>query len=69
VIGVTEKSGRGTARQTIRIDTKTWDAFGALATRMGTDRSSLIREYVDWMLREPDAKAPRRPGADEVVTD
>ena len=63
--GVTKRVGRGTARQTIRIDQEIWDEFETLATRMGTDRSSLIRNYVLWMLRHEKGQTPRRPGVEE----
>ncbi len=65
---MTGKVGKGTARQTVRIDHQMWDDFGALADSLGTDRSVLIREFIAWMLDQPNAKMPsrssRRDGVD-----
>lgn len=55
---VTGKSGRGTARQTIRVDEPLWERFGGIAE---PDRSTVLREFIRWYLREPGAKAPKRP--------
>lgn len=62
---VTVRSGRGTARQTIRVDTDLWDRFGAAAEQAGTDRSEALRAFIRWYLREPGARMPKRPAADE----
>lgn len=58
VADVTARSGRGTARQTIRVDESLWQRFGALAD---PDRSTVLREFIRWYVGEPDAKAPKRP--------
>lgn len=59
---VTGKSGRGTARQTIRIDEALWRQFDAARTRADKkDRSEVIREFIRWYVREPGAKLPKRP--------
>ncbi|WP_033438402.1 hypothetical protein [Saccharothrix sp. NRRL B-16314] len=60
---MTVRSGRGTARQTIRVDTDLWDRFGAAAEQSDTDRSEAVRAFIRWYLREPGAKMPRRPDA------
>ena len=62
---VTGRSGRGTARQTIRVDDALWTRFGVVATRQDTDRSALLREFIAWYLRVPAAKLPKRPDATE----
>lgn len=31
---------------------------------MGTERASLIREFIAWYLRQPDAELPERPDRD-----
>lgn len=48
-----------TPRQ-MRIDKDTWEDFNTAAKLLGTDRSTLVREYILWMLRRPNAKAPAR---------
>lgn len=45
----------------------TWYDFDAAAKAMGTERAAVIRELIDWYIREPGAKLPDRP-AREVVT-
>lgn len=58
---VTSKSGRGTARQTIRVDEDTWEKFGTRSQAAGTDRSTVLREFIRWYNREPGTRAPKRP--------
>jgi hypothetical protein len=67
VTAVTKKVGKGTARQTIRVETEVWEDFGATADRLGSDRSALIREYILWAIRREGASPPRRPGPDEIA--
>ena len=55
---MTGRSGRGTARQTIRVDETLWERFGELAE---PDRSAVLREFIRWYVGEPDAQAPKRP--------
>lgn len=61
--GVTGRTGRGTARQTVRIDEADWDLLGETSARLGTDRSAVIRAFVDWYNRKPEAELPERPAA------
>lgn len=56
---VTGRSGRGTARQTIRVDEDLWGRFGAIAE---PDRSTVLRDFIAWYVRESGAKMPQRPG-------
>jgi hypothetical protein len=58
---VTGKSGRGTARQTIRVDEALWEQFGERAASVDNDRSALLRDFMRWFVREPGAKMPKRP--------
>ena len=53
--------GRGTPLACIRVPEQTWKQFAEVARANGTDRSALIRNFIDWYLRHPDAKAPKRP--------
>lgn len=39
----------------------TWYDFDAGAKSMGTERAAVIRELIDWYIREPGAKLPPRP--------
>lgn len=58
------QSGRGTDRQTFRLPADDWDAFAKACAAMGTDRSAYLRATVEWVLRKPGVKAPRRPAHD-----
>lgn len=51
------------ARQ-IRIGDE-WYDFDAAAKSQGTERATLIREFIAWYLRKPGAKPPKRPEVDE----
>lgn len=46
--------------QRFRLDTPEWQAFGDAAPP-GTDRSTLLREFIAWYLRRPGATLPKRP--------
>lgn len=58
---VTGKSGRGTARQTIRVPEDLWDRFDEATKQVGTDRSNWIRDAIRWCVGDLDAP-PGRPG-------
>jgi hypothetical protein len=61
--GVTGRVGRGTARQTIRIDEADWELLRVRTAEAGTDRSAVIRAFVDWYNGKPEAELPQRPDA------
>ncbi|MEH0657719.1 hypothetical protein QA860_08230 [Streptomyces stelliscabiei] len=54
------------ARQ-IRIG-DTWYDFDAAAKAMDTERAAVIRQLIDWYIREPGAKLPDRPDRSVVET-
>jgi hypothetical protein len=56
-----------TPRQ-MRIDDETWADFDEAAKMLGTDKSSLVREYIRWMLRRPGTKTPPRLTPDQAAT-
>jgi hypothetical protein len=60
---VTGRVGRGTARQTVRIDEADWEQLGARTADAGTDRSAVIRAFVDWYNGKAGAELPERPAA------
>ncbi|MBZ6252190.1 hypothetical protein KVH27_27980 [Streptomyces olivaceus] len=41
-----------------------WYEFDAAAKAMGTERATLVREFIAWYLREPGAELPERPARD-----
>jgi hypothetical protein len=57
---VTGRSGRGTARQTVRIPEDLWDELGTVAPE-NVSRSEVIRAFIEWYVRRPGAKLPKRP--------
>lgn len=52
---------RGTPKQTIRIEPDLWRRFGDVAG----DRALLLRAFIRWYVREPDAKMPQRPAGED----
>lgn len=46
----------------------TWYDFDAAAKAMGTERAAVIRDLIDWYIREPGAKLPPRPDRNVVET-
>lgn len=44
-----------------------WYDFDAAAKAMGTERAAVIRDLIDWYIREPGAKLPDRPDRDIVL--
>jgi metal-responsive CopG/Arc/MetJ family transcriptional regulator len=67
---MTGRSGRGTARQTVRVDEALWKRFGDARERAGAkDRSAVIREFIRWYVRDRDEQGrpvpmPKRPDAE-----
>lgn len=48
-------------KQAIRLSKEKWDRLGAAADTIDADRSEVIRQLVDWFLRERGAVLPERP--------
>lgn len=44
-----------------------WYDFDAAAKAMDTERAAVIRDLIDWYLREPGAKLPDRPDRAVVI--
>ncbi|MGW6557923.1 hypothetical protein [Streptomyces hydrogenans] len=55
-----EKKSHTPPRQ-IRILDEDWSDFAAAADEVGSDRATLVREFIRWYLRRPGAKLPSRP--------
>ena len=51
---------RGADNITVRMAHDLWESFGEVVD----NRSTVLREFVRWYVREPGAKMPRRPEAD-----
>jgi hypothetical protein len=49
----------GSTNRAFRLpDVGLWERFGELAE---PDRSEVLRQFIRWYVRAPDAKLPRRP--------
>lgn len=59
-----ETEWKRTPHRSIRLEKDLWDRLDGAAKANGYDRSGLIRQFVRWYLREPNARLPQRPGAD-----
>lgn len=51
---------KGNPRRTVRVDDPTWTEFGKAAEKLGSERATMLRDYIDWVLGKPDAKPPRQ---------
>ena len=47
----------------VKIDPELWDEFGRAATAEGTDRSTLVEQWVQWHLHKRGARAPQQAPA------
>jgi hypothetical protein len=45
------------------IDDQLWSDFEQAAARLGTDRSDILRRYIEWVVGRPGAQLPDRPEA------
>jgi hypothetical protein len=52
-----------TPKRGIRIPDDTWLPAMAQAKEQSTSAGELCREFLDWWLRKPGAKLPKRPDA------
>jgi predicted DNA-binding protein len=52
---------RGTPKVTLRLPEEMWRRFGEVAAAAGVDRATLLRAWIAWYIRDPEAKAPQRP--------
>ncbi len=48
-------------QQTTRVSQEKWDRLSRAADAAGTDRSTVIRQLIDWYLRERGGVLPERP--------
>lgn len=53
--------GYETPLQRIRVDEPLWKDFGAASTSVGSDRSKVIRQFMEWFAGHPGAELPERP--------
>lgn len=51
----------GTQHRSVRISDEDWSDFDVAAKSLGSDRGTVIKEFIRWYLRRPKAKMPQRP--------
>lgn len=54
-----------TQHRSIRIPDDTWLPAMSQAKAQDTSAGELCREFLDWWLRKPGAKLPKRPAAEQ----
>ena len=58
----TRARGEGkTPVRNLRAEDDLWGSFGAACAAAGIDRSTALRDFMRWYMREPGAKLPKRP--------
>ena len=57
-------TAKGTSIQNIRVDRELWADAKAAAEEQGTDRSAVVRAFLEWYVGRPGARLPERPGGD-----
>ncbi len=56
------KYGEGkTPIRTLRAENHEWGPFGEAAKRAGSDRTTVLRQFMRWYSGEPGAELPTRP--------
>jgi hypothetical protein len=51
----------GTQHRSVRISDEDWTDLEAATGRHGSDRGTVIKQFIRWYLRRPGAKLPQRP--------
>jgi hypothetical protein len=51
----------GTQHRSVRVSDEDWADLADVTTGIGTDRGTVIKQFIRWYLRRPGAKLPERP--------
>ena len=51
----------GTQHRSVRISDEDWRDLETATGALGSDRATVIKEFIHWYLRRPRAKLPVRP--------
>ena len=51
----------GTQHRSVRISDEDWRDLETVTKSVGSDRATVIKEFIGWYLRHPKAKLPVRP--------
>jgi len=60
---------RNKLRGVRNVDDDLWADFGDATARADSDRSAVIRRFMEWYVRRPGAEHPRRPAEPERTDD
>lgn len=53
----------GTQHRSVRVSNEDWADLLTAARRLGSDRGTVIKQFIRWYLRRPGAELPERPDA------
>lgn len=52
----------GTQHRSVRISDEDWADLEVATGVFGSDRGTVIKQFIRWYLRRPGAELPKRPG-------
>jgi hypothetical protein len=58
----------GTQHRSVRVPDEDWADLEKATKSLGSDRGTVIKQFIRWYLRRPGAELPERPG-DEKPAD
>lgn len=53
---------RKTPQRTLVVEPSDWDELQVAAKAVGSDRATVLRQFIKWYIRRPGARMPQRPG-------
>lgn len=54
--------------RSVRVSDEDWEDLGKRTAGIGSDRGTVIKEFIAWYLHRPGAKLPKRPEPPAEVT-
>lgn len=53
---------RKTPQRTLVVEPEDWDELQVAAKAVGSNRATVLRQFIKWYIRRPGARMPQRPG-------
>lgn len=53
---------RKTPQRTLVVEPADWDELQVAAKAVGSNRATVLRQFIKWYIRSPGARMPQRPG-------
>jgi hypothetical protein len=53
---------RKTPQRTLVVEPEDWDELQIAAKAVGSNRATVLRQFIKWYIRRPGARMPQRPG-------